>query len=104
MQSTFSRTRHSSSFCAPDISLDSVAPLVRGAVLVDMGLPPCFAPSTAHSNQKGHRRGFLVPADGLSEFFLRSPSGGAGYGDLNNNGQQPRKYTDRKKNRQNRTR
>ena len=35
-------------------------------------------------------------------FFFRSPSGGAGYGDLNNNGQQ-RKYTYGKENRPNRS-
>jgi hypothetical protein len=37
--------------------------------------------------------GFVLPADGLFGFYSPKPSGGAGYGDRNNNGQKVRKLT-----------
>src|SRR5271165_4684415 len=93
MQSTFSRTRHSSKIWAPDISFDSVVPPVRCAVVVDI-IPPdqtnCKTKPTKMNpanvtrqktkppKSKGHRVVFLSPPDGLSETFVRSPQAGLG--------------------------
>src|SRR5271163_3142172 len=55
MQSTFSRTRHSSRIWEPDISFDSVTPLVRCAVVVDIFPPNQTRRNRASKNQKGHQ-------------------------------------------------
>src|SRR5260370_2283347 len=92
MQSTFSRTRHSSRIWAPDISFGSATLVVRWAVLVDIQ----SSNEKRLPNKKGHLVGSF-PADGLFETLIRIRSGGAGYGDLNNNNRkQLRKLTNRK--------
>jgi hypothetical protein len=73
MHSTFSRVRHSSSTCAPDISFVSVAEIKLSSQQKNVAL-----------NAEGHQRVFVRPLVAF-RFLFRSPSGGAGYGDLNNN-------------------
>ena len=63
MQSTFSRTRHSSKIWAPDISFASGAPLARWAlVVVDIGF-------VSSKNEKGHWLGLYPPPMASLRFF-----------------------------------
>src|SRR5579871_243838 len=96
MHSTFSRTRHSTRISAPDISLEAAAGAPRSTVLDDM-LNSCSLPNQLCADKtKGHRLGLFTPPMASRNLFPK-PSGGAGYGDLNNNGQQPRNETDSKR-------
>src|SRR5579872_7107784 len=94
MQSTFSRTRHSSRISEPDMSLDSGTPLDRCTGLVDI-IPPnklCSRQKIFPKNQKA-TGWFLFPTRWLFGNRCPKPSSGGRYNDLNNNGPKLRNLT-----------
>src|SRR5579872_3441354 len=75
MQSTFSRTRHSSRIFAPDISLDSGATGARCAGLVDIVTPG--SKSMAYKT-KGHRLGLFSPPMAFRNLISEARQAGPG--------------------------
>src|SRR5579883_326687 len=77
MQSTFSRTRHSSRIFAPDISLDSGAALARWAELVDMAQTFLTLENLANK-AKGHRLGSFTPPMAFRNLISEARQAGPG--------------------------